>query len=101
MEAAIQKEIQTTGVQMIAVTKDWLKDFGIQIAKQTRQELEDELRMNREEDLIPRNTTIERLNVDPSTLWRWEKQKYLLPVRIGGKVYYRKSDIDNLINGGR
>lgn len=34
---------------------------------------------------------------DPSTLWRWEKAGYLTPVRIGGKVFYRRSDIDGVI----
>jgi hypothetical protein len=35
--------------------------------------------------------------VDPSTLWRWEKRGYLRPVRIGVKVFYRRSDIDTII----
>ena len=34
---------------------------------------------------------------DPSTLWRWEKQGYLNPVKIGVKVFYRRSDIDRII----
>ena len=34
---------------------------------------------------------------DPSTLWRWEKVGYLKPVRIGVKVFYRRSDIDGII----
>ena len=34
---------------------------------------------------------------DPSTLWRWEKAGYLKPVRIGVKVFYRRSDIDGII----
>lgn len=34
---------------------------------------------------------------DPSTLWRWEKAGYLTPVRIGAKVFYRRSEIDRII----
>ena len=34
---------------------------------------------------------------DPSTLWRWERRGYLTPVRIGVKVFYRRSDIDGII----
>jgi len=34
---------------------------------------------------------------DPSTLWRWEKAGYLIPVRIGTRVFYRQSDLDRLI----
>jgi hypothetical protein len=36
-------------------------------------------------------------NPDPSTLWRWEKAGYLTPVKIGVKVFYRRSAIDALI----
>jgi len=34
---------------------------------------------------------------DPSTLWRWEKAGYLHPVKIGVKVFYRRSEIDGII----
>ena len=34
---------------------------------------------------------------NPSTLWRWEKAGYLTPVKIGVKVFYRRSDIDAII----
>ena len=34
-----------------------------------------------------------RLNVDPSTLWRWERDGYLIPTRLGRKVLYNESDI--------
>jgi len=34
---------------------------------------------------------------DPSTLWRWEKAGYIKPVKIGVKVFYRRSDIDAII----
>lgn len=34
---------------------------------------------------------------DKSTMWRWEQQNYLTPVKIGSRVFYRSSDIDRLI----
>lgn len=34
---------------------------------------------------------------NPSTMWRWEKAGYLTPVKIGVKVFYRRSDIDAII----
>ena len=34
-----------------------------------------------------------RLNVDPSTLWRWERDGYLIPTRLGRKVLYNESDL--------
>ena len=38
------------------------------------------------------------LGVSHSTLWRWQKQEYLSPVKIGRKNRYRKSEIVALIN---
>lgn len=49
--------------------------------------------------LTPKNVR-ERLAVSSSTLWRWEKENYLCPVRVGGKVFYRSSDIKVIEKGG-
>lgn len=38
------------------------------------------------------------LGTSHSTLWRWQKQEYLSPVKIGRKNRYRKSEIEALIN---
>ncbi len=35
-------------------------------------------------------------NVSHTTLWKWEKNKYLVPVKIGRRVYYKRSDIEKL-----
>ncbi|HRW99892.1 MAG TPA: helix-turn-helix domain-containing protein [Cyclobacteriaceae bacterium] len=37
------------------------------------------------------------LDIHVTTLYRWEKQNYLIPIRIGTKVRYRKSDIEKLL----
>lgn len=37
-----------------------------------------------------------------STLWVWERRGYLVPTsRIGKVLRYKKSDVLNLMNGGR
>lgn len=40
------------------------------------------------------------LGVDRSTLWRWEREHYLMPVRLGSKVKYKMSDIESMKKGG-
>ena len=40
------------------------------------------------------------LDVDRSTLWRWEKEGYLKPVRVGRKVRYPMYAIEALRKGG-
>ena len=51
----------------------------------------------RDEALISADKTAEMLDVSRPTLWRWEKQGYLVAVRVGGKVRYRLSDVKKLI----
>jgi hypothetical protein len=36
------------------------------------------------------------LSVSPSTLWKWSRHGYLNPVKIGGKTYYNRADIEKL-----
>ena len=49
--------------------------------------------------LLTRKAVSERLNVDNSTLWRWDKANYLKPVRIGKAVYYRESEVKDIEEG--
>ena len=35
--------------------------------------------------------------VSDATLWRWEKEGYLIPERFGRKIMYRKSEIQGLM----
>lgn len=39
------------------------------------------------------------LNVTKPTLWRWSKLNYLVPVKVGKKNYYKRSDIEALRKG--
>ena len=52
------------------------------------------------EQYINRNATAERLDVTLSTLWRYTKTGFLNPVRVGGKVMYKQSDIDRILKKG-
>lgn len=42
-----------------------------------------------------------KFGVDRSTLWRWAKNGYLTPIRVGGKPRYKESDLTRLLEGGR
>ncbi|MDU7622294.1 MAG: helix-turn-helix domain-containing protein [Bacteroides stercoris] len=45
------------------------------------------------------NETAKMLDVDKSTLWRWAKQGYLVPVKWGNKSRYKLSDIRCCMEG--
>ncbi len=44
----------------------------------------------------PANASVQ-LHVDKSTLWRWAKIGYLVPIEVGGKRFYKQSDIDKIL----
>ena len=61
-------------------------------AEQTRQQKNDD------ETFFTRKEASAYLEVCETTLWKWAKPEcgYLLPVRVGSKVKYRKSDLDRV-----
>lgn len=48
---------------------------------------------------LTRAAVRERLNVDNSTLWRWDKIGYLKAIHIGRAVWYNESDVKNIEDG--
>ncbi|MBO5850209.1 MAG: helix-turn-helix domain-containing protein [Paludibacteraceae bacterium] len=70
-----------------------LKDFAEMLIASAQSEL----KQAKEETYLSREKVSEMLEVDKSTLWRWEKTGFLIPVHIGAKVRYRRSDIDKLL----
>ena len=47
----------------------------------------------KEDELLTVRQASALLDVDRSTLWRWEKEGYLRPIRIGRKVRYQLSAV--------
>ena len=41
--------------------------------------------------------TAKCLQVDRSTLWRWAKNKYLCPVKVGHKLLYKVADVERIL----
>lgn len=97
----MEKELfSTEGKQpLFLLTQEDLNNFALRIIDGVREVVEDTLskkssRCN--EDLISAEEVLARLKVSKSTLWRWEKQQYLTPVKLGRKKYYRPSDIQRI-----
>ena len=51
----------------------------------------------RRNTIISTKEAANRLSVTLSTLWRWEKTKYLVPIKIGRRNSYRLADILDII----
>ena len=55
--------------------------------------------VEKKEEFLTVDEAAKLLHRDRSSLWRWSKTGYLTPVKVGAKSFYRKSDIDKLLEG--
>ena len=83
------------------VTHEDLIDFAQEIMRQT-QEMEEQKRLEEKsladgEEYLTRKQARELLKRCEATMSLWARKGYLVPVRIGGKYLYRKSDVMKLI----
>ena len=62
-----------------------LKEFAKDIIEQTKRELEDLVIAKQSEMYVSRQRACEILDVDATTMWRWAKRSYLIPVAVCGK----------------
>ena len=89
----------------LEVTPTDLKMFAESIIQRTimAQQEEQKAAIQREADAIYLNTkqVRELLNVCEGTLNLWAKRGYLVPVKVGNKNMYAKSDIRRVQTGGK
>lgn len=55
--------------------------------------------IQQEEVYLSAKEAAKKMGVDLTTLWRWDKSKYLRKIKIGNKVRYRESDVLKLMEG--
>ena len=97
----IAELLQTNASINLTITLDDLRTFSNELIEKTKQELQADIVAQKNEVYLTRLETCEFLQVDSATLWRWSKRGYLSPIEVGGKRLYRKSDLLNILNGGR
>jgi len=84
---------------VILISRQELDDLIRQAVQAAVSELETKRKHEEEARLLTRMAVSDRLHVDCSTLWRWERAGYLQPVRLGRYVYYRAGDVLRLERG--
>ena len=96
------QDLITSGQNInITVGLSDLQKFAYDLISQTKIELEAVVIADKAEIYLSRLETCEELKVDQSTLFRWAKRKYLMPIEVGGKRRYKMSDIKAILNGGK
>jgi hypothetical protein len=83
------KEIMATGqnIQLVVTIAD-LKEFALSLMSETQC-----TDVQQSEPMYTPAEFAKRHKVDRSTLWRWCKAGILKPIHIGGKTYYKESDL--------
>lgn len=74
-----------------------LVEANKELIKETKRNLQQTLEDAKSEEYLSREKVIEWLEVSATTLWRWEKCGYLIPVAVGNKKKYRMSDIQKIL----
>ena len=67
------------------------------LAELLEQETLEREKRSKEETYLTRDQVMDMLNISPATLWRWMKQKYLVPIEIGAKRLYLRSEVERLL----
>ncbi len=78
---------------MKALVKDSVREYVAATAKQQEPRAD-------EKEFYTAKEVRKVLGVTDVTLWRWGKVGYLVPVRQGGRRYWRSADVLNLRKGG-
>lgn len=82
----------------IQVNSDDLKQFvEILIDEISKKEIKE--KNEREDDkLITKKEVLKLFNISNTALWQWQKKKYLIPIKAGRKIFYKKTDIEAILN---
>ena len=89
-------EILTSGANVsFTITATDLKEWMLELmAEQKKSTVPAQ-----SEKYLTAQETAEKLGVDVSTLWRWDKTGYLKKIKVGNKIRYRESDVLKLMEG--
>ena len=69
------------------------------LIEQARAQLEQKIADASGETYLSKDKVCQMLDVSVTTLWRWAKQNYLVPISYGGQKRYRKSDVERIVEG--
>ena len=93
--------LQSCANVTVSVRIEDLKEFAQILIEDTRKKLEQVIIEDKAERYIEPKEASQIIGVDISTLWRWSKRGYLVPVEIGGKRRYKMSEIKSILNGSK
>lgn len=85
-------------IQFISTTPDELKNQIVQHLKNSLlPELKKEFQPKTPTEYLTRHEVAELLKIDISSVHNWTKKGILISYGIGGRVYYKRVEVDNAI----
>ena len=84
----------------VSITLGELVEANRLLIAEAKRELEQEIADSKAETYVSRAQAMQILGKGSTTLWRWKKLGYLVPVTVGAIDRYRMSDIRRIMEGG-
>ena len=92
---SVENLLKSSGNVQDVLSLDDLKT----LFREWKMELDSCKETEKKEEFLTVDEAAKLLHRDRSSLWRWSKTGYLTPVKVGAKIFYKKSDIDKLLEG--
>lgn len=92
-EVAKNVKIEVSGMDLLTLAQE----AATRAANDVREVIKTE---KKQDELLSRYQVAELLSVTLVTLWHWEKKEILVPLKIGSKVRYRRSDVEKAMTRG-
>jgi hypothetical protein len=84
-------------VQLISITPEQLQDAIINGVKTQLEDFKKHFEPKKPIEYLSRQETADLLKVDLSTIHNYSKRKILQPWGIQGRVYFKRSEVENSI----
>lgn len=84
-------------IQLIQITPEQLQNSILDGVKSQLQELQKNFQPKEPTEYLTRHQVAEMLQIDLSTVHNWTKRGILTANQIGGRVYYKRTGIENAI----
>ena len=94
----IEELIKSKADLTLAIKIKDLKEFADYLIGKTKRELEEIVVSEKAETYPTIKQVSEILNVNITTLWRWNKNGYLKTIEFGGGRRYKMSDVKALLH---
>ena len=90
------KDLLSVGANVaITITPTDLKEFALYLIDEYQAARNQE---TKPETYLTPDDVASELGVSTNTLWRWQRIGYLMPVKVGRKSLYKRSEVDSLLS---